>query len=100
MNKSELVAEINSQLPSITKEATQAVVDSVFQIIIAEVSSGNKVSIKDVATFEPRVRAATTKKNPKTGEDVDVPAHRVVSFKPSKFFKEQVYPLNPVASPS
>jgi DNA-binding protein HU-beta len=40
--------------------------------------------------FEVTERKARKGRNPKTGEDLDIPAKKVVSFSPGKGFKDAV----------
>lgn len=47
-------------------------------------------TIPQLGTFKVYERKAKTCKNPKTGESIDVPAKRAVSFKPAKALKDSV----------
>jgi DNA-binding protein HU-beta len=41
-------------------------------------------------SFEVKPRAARVGRNPKTGEPITLPAGKKVSFKASKFFRDQL----------
>ena len=69
---------------------TTKYVDAVFEAIEDAVSEGSKVQIKDFGTFKPVAVAERQGRNPQTGEEITIPAHKKVSFSPSKHFKEKV----------
>jgi DNA-binding protein HU-beta len=52
--------------------------------IQAALSTTGRVNIKDFGTFTMIDKPARAARNPKTGEEVTVPARRMVKFKPSK----------------
>jgi len=53
-------------------------------IIKALTDAGERVIIRDFGTFQRRDKAATTARNPKTGEKIQVPAKSVLHFKAAK----------------
>ena len=60
--------------------------DSIKQSLIA----GDTVKIQKFATFNLRSKKARPGRNPKTGEEVEVSARRVVTFKPSRKLRQLV----------
>jgi DNA-binding protein HU-beta len=72
-----------------TKEAKGLIV-SLFDAINVDIKSGRKVRINNFGTFKLSTRSARTERkgrNPRTGEEVIIPAQpekQVVSFKPTK----------------
>ncbi|MDQ7021037.1 MAG: HU family DNA-binding protein [Candidatus Dojkabacteria bacterium] len=60
------------------------------EAVVSTVSSGNSVTTTGFGTFTFVDKKATTKRNPKTGAPVKVPAKRVPKFRPGKAFKESV----------
>ncbi len=59
-------------------------------IIVESLASGDPVTISNFGKFETREHNATTRRNPRTGEEVKVPAKRAVLFHPSPAFKDGV----------
>ena len=51
---------------------------------------GEKVQLVGFGTFETRERAARTGRNPRTKEEIEIPASVVPVFKAGKEFKEKV----------
>lgn len=83
MNKSELVAAV-SQNTGLNKSDTAIVINGLLETISAQLGAGEKVSIQGFGVFSPKVRAARTGRNPKTGEAVEIPEKRVVKFSAGK----------------
>ena len=58
--------------------------------IIAELGRGGRLEFRDFGVFEIRVRAARTAQNPKTLAKVQVPAKRMVKFKPGRLMRQKL----------
>jgi DNA-binding protein HU-beta len=61
-----------------------------FDSIVEEVAAGNKVQLVGFGSFEPRTRSARKGRNPRTGEEIDIPASTTVGFSAGKTFKDAV----------
>lgn len=70
-----------------TKSAAKAIIKKVFSVVSKELNDGNNVSIPDFGKFECKTRLARKGRNPKTGEEIDLPEFHTVSFKPSRYLK-------------
>lgn len=89
MNKAELVSKV-AEKAGITKKDAEKAVNALFDSIEKSLSSGEKVQLVGFGTFEVRNRAARTGRNPRTGEEISIPATRVPAFKAGKALKEAV----------
>jgi len=89
MNQAELIQEVADEA-NLTKTQTQDAVRALLKTIVQVVADGNKVTLVGFGTFEPKVRSAREGRNSKTGETVQIPAARVVSFSAGKTFREAV----------
>jgi DNA-binding protein HU-beta/integration host factor subunit beta len=58
--------------------------------IITELGKGGRLEFRDFGVFETRVRAARAAQNPKTLKRIQVPAKRVVKFKPGRLIKQKL----------
>lgn len=89
MTKAELVDEVarNSDL---SKKDAEVIVQTVLDSIVDSLKSGEKVELRGFGSFRLRERASRLGRNPKTGEQVHVPAKRVPYFKPGKELKELI----------
>lgn len=89
MNKQSLAEMIHGKLGG-TKTQAEEVVDMIINSIVAELQKGGEVSLAGLGIFSVKQRAARMARNPKTGEQVSVPATRVPKFRPAKALKDAV----------
>ena len=80
MNKSELVAAVAAKTGFTKKDAALAV-DAYHEVIADAVKAGDKVVIPGVLKVEVKEQAARTGRNPQTGEEMQIPAKKVVKAK-------------------
>lgn len=89
LNKADLVNAV-AEKAELTKKDAEKAVNAVFASIEEALSRDEKVQLVGFGTFEVRDRAQRTGRNPKTGEEIVIPASRVPAFKPGKALKEAV----------
>ena len=88
MTKTELIFEVAkaSDLPPST---VKRIVDALFAVITKELRRGEKIHT-GIGTFLVRDRAAKMGRNPRTGEPIKLPAHKLPAFKPTPSLKTKV----------
>lgn len=89
MNKTELIEAIaaSADIPKTTAgRALDAVIDSITNAL----KSGDSVVLVGFGTFAVKDRAARTGRNPKTREEIAIPASKVPGFKAGKALKDAV----------
>lgn len=89
MTKTELVKAI-AKANNITNTRAQMELDSILEIIMDTVSSGERVTITGFGKFHSKRCSAKSCINPSTGEKMDVPAHVRCNFTCGKNFKERM----------
>ena len=89
MNKNELAAAVAEKTGMAKGEAATAV-DAVFDVIASTLKDGDDVRLLGFGNFVVQQRAATTGRNPMTGQPVDIPAKRVPKFSAGKGLKDAV----------
>ncbi len=89
MTRAELVAAVAEETGLDRKKADR-VVATTFEIIKSALIGGDKVQVIGFGTFENRDRSPRKGRNPRTGEEIDIPASKLPSFKAGKTFKEAV----------
>ncbi len=89
MTKAELIEEV-SRVSDLTKKHSEIIVDTVFKSIVNALHGGDKIELRGFGSFRIRQRESRKGRNPKTGENVDVPAKKVPYFKPGKELKELI----------
>ena len=80
MNKSDLMSVVSNSAGLSKADANRAV-DSVFDNISGSLKSGNEVRLVGFGTFSVADRKATTGRNPRTGETIQIAARRQAKFK-------------------
>jgi DNA-binding protein HU-beta len=89
MNKSELISKVTELSELSKKDATKAV-ESVFEAISDALKGGDKVQLVGFGNFEVRERSARKGRNPQTGQEIEIAASKVPSFKPGKALKDGI----------
>ncbi len=87
MNKTELITAVADKAELSKKDAENAV-NAMIDTIMDAVALEDKVQIVGFGTFECRTRNEKLGKNPRTGEDMIIPASKVPAFKAGKAFKD------------
>lgn len=75
---------------NVTIKETDSIICAAFEFIAQNMAMGNKISVNNFGTFEPRARAARTGSNPKTKEPIEIPATIVPCLKPALALKRAV----------
>jgi len=68
------------------KEIVQRVLDGITETLVQE----GRIELRNFGVFEVRKRKPRRARNPRTGEQVEVPAKLVVTFKPGREMEERV----------
>ena len=89
MNKNDLVSAVASST-GMSKADSAKAVEGVFDAISGALSSGGDVRIVGFGTFSVVNRKATTGRNPRTGQAIQIPASKQPKFKAGKGLKEAV----------
>lgn len=83
MNKSQLI-DVIAENASISKSAAGKALDSCIDGITDALSKGESVQLIGFGTFKVSERSARKGRNPRTGEEIEIPASKVPSWKASK----------------
>ena len=89
MKKSELVAQL-ADLNELSRRQAEKVIDDFLDLIKDELAKGEKVVLSGFGTFEVRTRVARSGRNPRTGEEINVPKQKTPAFKVGKLLKDAV----------
>lgn len=82
MNKTELINEIAAKTGS-SKNVVKANLEATLQVISEALAKEDKVALIGFGTFAVVEKEARTGINPRTKEKIEIPARKVVKFKPS-----------------
>ena len=89
MNKAELVAAV-AEKTGLSKKDSEKAVNAAFDAISAELVEGGTVQLVGFGSFETKTRNARVGRNPRTKEEIEIPASRVPAFKAGKALKDAV----------
>lgn len=89
LTKKELVLIVSNET-GITQVEVKRVVQRTLHHIIETLKEGKTIELRNFGVFKVRRRAPRRGRNPKTGEEVPVPAKRVVVFKPGLIMRQEI----------
>jgi DNA-binding protein HU-beta len=89
MNKGDLVSKI-AEAGDLGKNQANDVLNAVLDSISDALKSGDKVTLIGFGTFSVSEREARQGRNPQTGQTIQIPAKKVVKFKPGKELADKV----------
>ncbi len=92
MNKKEIIENLAEEY-GISKVKAKAIFEGIFEDIIKAIESkktDNKIQIPGFGSFKMNKRPARKGRNPKTGEEMKIPAKQVVKFSASKTLKDRI----------
>ena len=89
MNRNELVDAVAGKA-DLSKSAANKAVDAVFDAISGALKGGGEVRLVGFGTFSVAKRKASTGRNPRTGEPMQIKASSQPKFRPGKVLKDAV----------
>ena len=96
MTKADIVETIYERVGFSKKESAE-LVETIFEVIKEALVKGEKVKFSGFGNFVVREKNARKGRNPQTGEEIQLAARRVLTFKPSLVMKNA---LNDMAPPA
>ncbi len=96
MTKSELVETVFEKTSELTKNQVAVIVESIFDGMKEALQRNERVEIRRFGNFTLKDMKERAGRNPRTGEQVTVPAKKKIHFKVGKPFHDL---LNPADKP-
>ena len=87
MNKAELITAV-SEKTGLSKKDSEKAVSAMLDTITTTLEAGEKVQLVGFGVFDVKERGARIGRNPKTKEEIEIPASRVPLFKAGKALKD------------
>lgn len=87
--KSALAQELHKEV-GLSRGESLRIVQQILEEIAQELVRGCNVKFFSFGSFLTRHKRARMGRNPKTGKEVKISARRVVSFRPSRIFREKI----------
>lgn len=89
MTKADLVAKI-AEKAGLTKADAERSLNAFLESVQDVLAGEGKLTLTGFGTFVVDQRKARTGRNPRTGEELRIPACKVVKFRPGKLLKDAV----------
>ncbi|HWE44431.1 MAG TPA: integration host factor subunit beta [Caulobacteraceae bacterium] len=90
MIKSELIAKLATEHPHLTHRDVERVVNVILDRMVDALEGNGRVELRGFGAFSVRSRPARAGRNPRTGDQVSVPAKSVPFFKSGKELRERL----------
>ncbi len=87
MTKAELVAKVAAEA-GLTKAAAERAVNAFIKALAEALVKGERVALPGLGVFHVKERKARKGRNPRTGEEITIPARKVVTFSAAKALRE------------
>lgn len=89
MTKADLVEAVAAKA-NLSKKDAAAALDAFLDAVASALGRGEEVRLSGFGSFCVRKAAARTGRNPRTGEEISIPARSLPAFRPGKELKEAV----------
>jgi DNA-binding protein HU-beta len=89
MNKNDLVAAV-AEKTTVPKAEAEKLIDATLEVITTTLKAGDEVRLVGFGTFVVTKRKAGTGRNPRTGEEIKIPASKQPKFRAGKQLKDAV----------
>ena len=92
LTKFDIVKNLNDEI-GLNKREAKELVDSFFENIKILLSQGQEVKLSGFGNFQLKNKSSRPGRNPRTGENVEITARRVVTFKSGQKLKKSLKTL-------
>lgn len=89
MTKIDIINKITEQA-GLQKPEAELAVETIIALVKETLGEGNSVILRRFGSFQVRQKRERIGRNPKTGEEANITARKVVRFKAGKYFKAAV----------
>ncbi|MGW8285566.1 MAG: integration host factor subunit alpha [Candidatus Deferrimicrobiaceae bacterium] len=90
MTKADLVEIVYEKVGGLSKKESQDIVETIFDTMKDILKSGDKIKISGFGNFILRDKRPRKGRNPQTGDDIQITARRVLTFRPSQILKAHI----------
>ncbi|MGA7104709.1 MAG: integration host factor subunit alpha [Candidatus Deferrimicrobiaceae bacterium] len=90
MTKADLVEIVYEKVGGLSKKESQDIVETIFDTMKDILKSGDKIKISGFGNFILRDKRPRKGRNPQTGDDIQITARRVLTFRPSQILKAYI----------
>jgi integration host factor subunit alpha len=87
MTKIDIIQDVYEKL-GLSKKDSAKIVESVFEIIKDSLAQGEKIKISGFGNFSVKEKKSRRGRNPQTGNEIEISARRVLTFKSSQVLRK------------
>lgn len=87
MTKADIVEKIYEKI-GLSKEESSRIVELVLELIKETLVTGERIKISGFGNFVVRQKRSRRGRNPQTGDEIEISARRVLTFKSSPILKK------------
>ncbi|MBM3316627.1 MAG: HU family DNA-binding protein [Candidatus Eisenbacteria bacterium] len=92
MTKTELIQTLAKQT-MMEKKQSKLFLEALTTLVTREIKKGGEVPLTGLGKFKVLRRKARMGRNPQTGEQIPIPAKKVVKFTVAKTLKDTIHPV-------
>ena len=89
VTKKDIVMKVSNET-NLTQIDVKKIVQRTLDVILESLERGETVELRNFGVFKVKTRRGRIGRNPRTGEEVNVPEKKVVVFKPGLVLKSKV----------
>lgn len=89
MTKADLIESVYLKTGFSKKESAE-IVEMVFDLIKSTLEKGEKIKIAGFGNFVVKEKDSRRGRNPQTGDEIEISARRILTFKPSQVLKSAI----------
>ena len=89
MTKKDIVMKVSNET-NLTQVDVKKIVQRTLDAILESLERGETVELRNFGVFKVKNRRGRVGRNPRTGQEVQVPEKKVVVFKPGLVLKNQI----------
>ncbi|MBI1978148.1 MAG: integration host factor subunit beta [Candidatus Omnitrophica bacterium] len=89
MTKKDIVTKVSNET-NLTQIDVKKIVQRTLDAVVESLERGETVELRNFGVFKVKSRRGRVGRNPRTGQEVQVPEKKVVVFKPGLILKHQV----------
>ncbi len=89
MTKKDIVMKVSNET-NLTQIDVKKIVQKTLDAVVESLERGETVELRNFGVFKVKTRRGRVGRNPRTGQEVQVPEKKVVVFKPGLILKHQV----------
>ena len=89
MTKADIVEKVYERV-GFSKKESNKIVELILETIKETLENGEKVKISGFGNFEVRRKKPRMSRNTQTGQDIEISARHVLTFKPSQVLKKSM----------